>query len=182
MQPISPLAAFLLLTLTLLSGSSSAVAEPLAASASPQPALLGKEDEQAIRKTVLAFEEVWNAHDMKRLAPLFRPDAEFINVVGMHWRGRDAIVAAHAAFHATMFKDCRLKTDSIEIRPLGDSVAIAVVVTTQDSFTTPSGQVMPKTQTKQSYVLAKGADGWQIAHAQNVRVDAEAAKNDPVNK
>lgn len=80
-----------------------------------------------------------------------------------------------------MFKDCRLKTDSIEIRPLGKDDAIAVVTTTQDAFTTPNGQLMPKGQTRQTYVLTTSADGWKFVHCQNVRVDAEAVKNDPVN-
>lgn len=142
---------------------------------------LTKADEEGIRKTVMGFEQAWNTHDMKLLASLFREDAEFINVVGMHWRGRDAIVKAHAIFHEIMFKECRLKTDSIETRALGKDIAIAVVTTTQDAFTTPTGQLMPKGQTRQTYVLASAAGGWKFIHCQNVRVDAEAVKNDPVN-
>jgi uncharacterized protein (TIGR02246 family) len=144
-------------------------------------ATLSKEDDQGIRKTVMGIEESWNTHDMKAFAKLLREDAEWINVVGMHWHGRDAVVKAHAIFHETMFKDCRLRTDAMEIRALGSGQAIAVVTTTQDGFTTPGGHVMPKGQTKQSYVLAKESDGWKIVHAQNVRIDAEAVKNDPVN-
>lgn len=144
-------------------------------------AALSKEDDQGIRRTIMGIEETWNAHDMKAFAKLLREDAEWINVVGMHWRGRDAVVKAHAIFHEIMFKDCRLKTDEVEIRPLDNDYAIAVVTTTQDSFTTPDGHVMPKGQTKQSYVLNKTPEGWKILHAENVRIDAEAVKNDPVN-
>jgi uncharacterized protein (TIGR02246 family) len=164
------IAAVLLLTAAFFTLAPSAVA-----------ATLSKEDDQGIRKTVTGIEESWNAHDMKAFGKLLREDAEWINVVGMHWHGRDAVVKAHAIFHEIMFKDCRLKTDAIEIRALGGDHAIAVVTTTQDSFTTPDGHVMPKGQTKQSYVLAKESNGWKIVHAQNVRVDAEAVKNDPVN-
>jgi hypothetical protein len=74
-----------------------------------------------------------------------------------------------------------VKTDSIETRPLGSDYAIAVWTSTQDSYTTPSGQVVPKGQTKLSLILAKGPDGWKIVHAHNVRIDAEAVKHDPVN-
>lgn len=142
---------------------------------------LSPEDDRAIRKALAGYEAVWNSHDMKALGALFREDAEFINVVGMHWRGRAAIVAAHAAFHETMFRDCRLKTDATAHRPLGANCAIAVVTYTQDGFTTPGGQVMPKTQTKLSYVFARTAGEWKIAHGQNVRIDAEASQHDPVN-
>ncbi|MBE0544784.1 MAG: SgcJ/EcaC family oxidoreductase [Verrucomicrobia bacterium] len=143
---------------------------------------LSAKDDRAIRKALAGYEAAWNSHNMKALGELFRADAEFINVVGMHWRGRADIVAAHAAFHETMFKDTRLKTDAIALRLLGADVAIAVVTYTQDGFTTPSGQVMPKTQTKLSYVFVKTASEWKIAHGQNVRIDAEAVQHDPVNR
>ncbi len=143
---------------------------------------LSKEDDQAVRKTIASVEEAWNTHDMKAMGWLFTEDAEFINVVGMHWRGRGDIVAAHEAYHNTSFKNHRLKTDSINIRSLGGGHAIAVVTTTNDSFTTPAGQVVPKRQNRQTYVLTKGSEGWKIAHAHNVPVDAEAAKYDPTKR
>ena len=177
------IAAAMLVTATILTLTPHAVTQTLTPSAQPRGAAtpLTKEDEQKIRRIPMGFEEAWNTHDMKALAKLFREDAEFINVVGMHWHGRDAIVKAHAIFHEIMFQDCRLKTDSIEIRPLGSDYAIAVWTSTQDSYTTPSGQVIPKGQTKLSLILAKGPDGWKIVHGANVRIDAEAAKHDPVN-
>jgi len=144
-------------------------------------AALSKADDEGIRKSVMDYEKAWNNHDMQLLATLFREDAEFINVVGMHWRGRAAIINAHAIFHEIMFKDCRLKTDSIETRTLGTDHAIAMWTATQDSYTTPSGQVVPEGQFKLSLILAKGPEGWKIAHGHNVRIDAEAAKNDPAN-
>lgn len=175
--------AALIMTATLLTSA------PPAATQVPKPptqpayvaASLPKEDEQGIRKTVMGIEESWNAHDMKAFANLLREDAHWVNVVGMHWRGRDAVVKAHAIYHEIMFQNCKLKTDSIEARPLGSDYAIAVVTTTQDAFTTPDGNVMPKGQTRMSLVLARSSDGWKIVHAENVRVDAEAVKNDPVN-
>ena len=172
------IAAALLVTATFLISAPPANAQPPNAKTA---VALTKEDEGGIRKIVSGYEQAWNTHDMKFLATLFREDVEFINVVGMHWRGRDAVVKAHAIFHEIMFKDCRLKTDAVELRPLGADSAIAVVTYTQDAFTTPSGQVMPKTQTKLSYVLARTAGEWKIAHGQHVRIDAEAARQDPVN-
>lgn len=139
---------------------------------------LSVEDEKAIRKVVAGIEEAWNAHDMKAYGKLFREDAEFINVVGMHWRGREAIMVAHTAYHETLFKNHSIKTDDVQIRSLGSGHAIAVVTTTNDAFTTPTG-VIPKRQNRQTYMLVKDSDGWKIAHGHNVPVDADAAKHDP---
>src|SRR5215475_3531668 len=86
---------------------------------------LSTEDDAAIRKVVVGVEEAWNTHDMKAMEKLFTEDAEFINVVGMHWRGRKAIIAAHAAYHETSFKNHHIKTDSMSIRSLGDGQALA---------------------------------------------------------
>lgn len=142
-------------------------------------AALSEEDDKAIRKVVAGFEETWNAHDMKAMGKLFREGAEFINIVGMHWHGRDEIMAAHTAFHETIFKTRQMKTDSVETRPLGTGCALAVAAITMDGFTTPSGQVMPKGQCRETFVLVKGADGWKVAHGHNVTIDADAGKHDP---
>jgi len=142
---------------------------------------LPAEDDRAIRKVLADYDVAWNTHNMKMLNDFFHEDAEFINVVGMHWRGRADIVAAHEAFHTTMFKDVGIKTDAISLRPLGGDVAIAVVTYTMDASTTPNGQVIPKHQNKLSYVFTKRAGEWKITHGQNVKIDAEAAQFDPVN-
>ena len=142
---------------------------------------LSKEDDQAVRKVVAGIEEAWNAHDMKAYGKLLREDVEWVNVVGMHWRRRDAVMKAHTAFHETSFKNHTIKTDTVELRSLSGGYAIAVVTTTNDAFTTPSGEVVPKRQNRQTYVMAKSPDGWKIAHGHNTVVDANAAKHDPVN-
>ena len=142
---------------------------------------LTKEDEQGIRKTINGFVAAWNTSDMKAMDKLFCEDAEFVNVVGMHWRGRAQIDAAHIVFDMLIFHGVQMKVDSIGVRPLGSDYAIAVVLETLDSYTTPSGQVVPKGQVRGSWVLARNGGDWKIAHCQNVNVDAEAAKHDPVN-
>ncbi len=151
---------------------------------SPQAGVhsLSDEDDAAIRKIITGIEDAWNAHDMSACGKFFREDADWINIVGMHWRGRDAVMAAHIAFHETLFKDNRMKIDEIETRSLGNDFAIAVATMTHDAFLAPDGRTFPKAQNRCTHVLAKGPDGWKIVHGHNVQVDAEAANHDPVNK
>lgn len=143
--------------------------------------VLSKDDDTAIRQVFTDYETAWNSHDMKAFVKLFRDDAEAINVVGMHWRGKAAIEKSHTIYHEILFKNHSIKTDDVQIRSLGHGHAIAVVTTTNDAFTTPDGAIMSKAQNRQTYVLTKGEDGWKVVHFHNVRVDAEAAKHDPVN-
>lgn len=152
--------------------------EPVKASTSE----LSKEDDQAVRKIVAGVEEAWNAHDMPALAKLFREDAEWVNKVGMYWRGREEVMLAHRAFHETIFKNHRVQTNALETRSIAPGVAVAVVEETCDGFMAPDGRAWPKARNLLSYVLVKGPEGWKIAHGQNSEVDELAAKHDPVKK
>ncbi len=143
---------------------------------------LSKEDDAAVREVIGGTVKALNAHDMKAFAKLFCEDAEWINIVGMHWRGREAILKAHSAFLDTVFKDNRMKLDAIETRSLGNGYATAVATITHGEFTAPSGKVVPTAQNRVTHVLVKGTDGWKIVHGHNVQVDAQAAKHDPVNQ
>jgi uncharacterized protein (TIGR02246 family) len=174
-------AVFLPLIVAVLTHASSVAAQtPKGESPPAAKSGLSRDDDQAVRKVVAGLEETWNAHDMKALARLFREDAEWVNVVGMHWHGRGEIMAAHAAFHETIFKNHQLHMDAVETRSLGGDVAVAVVTETVDSFTTPDGQVRPKARDRLTCVLVKGPEGWKIAHGHNVVVDEAAARNNPV--
>ncbi len=168
----------ILLSLAALEQSSSAQS-PKAKAAIKET--IATEDELAIRKTIAGIEEAWNTHDMKAYGALLAEDVHWVNVVGMHWRGHRAVLGAHIAFHETIFKSHMIKTDNVEIRSLGSGVAIAVVTTTNDEFTTPDGSVIPKRQNRLTYVLHKEAETWKIAHCHNVPIDPLAAKSDPVN-
>ena len=173
----------LMATAVLVALATITVAQTTKPGATPpaRKASLAAEDDRAIRKVLADYDTAWNTHNMKVLDQVFREDAEFINVVGMHWRGQADIIAAHAAYHATVFKNNGMKTDAIALRPLGADVAIAVVTQTQDAFTTPGGEFVKQHQNKPSYVFTKTGGEWRIAHGQNVRIDAEAAQHDPVN-
>src|SRR6185312_3093381 len=141
---------------------------------------LSRKDDQAVRKIVAGYEEAWNAHDMTALAKLFREDAEWVNKVGMHWRGRDEIMVAHTAFHQTIFKNHKYHTDAVETRSVAPGVAVSVATETFDGFTAPDGRVWPKARNRLTYVLVNGPEGWKIVHGQNAEVDEVAAKHNPV--
>ena len=63
-----------------------------------------------------AFVEAWNAHDMTALAALLTPDADWVNVVGMYWMGRDQIMFAQQAFHGGIFRHNQQELRSVQAR------------------------------------------------------------------
>ena len=46
-------------------------------------------DEAAIRAIIDRQTDAWNRHDMDAFVADARPDVDWINVVGMHWKGRE---------------------------------------------------------------------------------------------
>ena len=73
------------------------------------------------------FAEAWNSRDAAALAGLFADDADFVNVVGLWWRNRPDIERAHAYGLSTFFKESELSARRVEVRLLGDSVAVVHV-------------------------------------------------------
>jgi hypothetical protein len=50
-----------------------------------------------IEAVLSALQQSWNRHDVAAFAAQFTENADFVNVVGMHVRGRPAIEAQHVA-------------------------------------------------------------------------------------
>jgi SnoaL-like domain len=69
--------------------------------ASVDAPLVSASDEDAIRTAVEEYGAAWNRHDMAALAELFTDDADWVNIVGMHWPGKAAVGTGHEAFHRT---------------------------------------------------------------------------------
>ena len=139
-------------------------------------------DEPAVRNTVEAFAQAWNNHDMQAFGNLFAPDADFVNVAGDRWIGRDAIQAQHAYSHGTIpvdtkgfedlrryhgiFKSSTLRITAIDIRFLRSDVAVAHA----------SWELLGDTRTPNPrtgafiFVVTRQNDHWLIASAQNTEI------------
>ena len=84
-------------------------------------------DEQAVATLVSEVEQAWNTHDMRRFAACFAEDADFVNVRGWWWRGRDKIERTHALLHETIFRDSRIGLECAAIKEVGSGVVVAHV-------------------------------------------------------
>lgn len=78
-----------------------------------------------IRALVAEVEAAWNTHDMHRFAACFAEEADFVNVNGLWWRGRQEIEERHAASHATRFRQSRMTIRLAESREIAPGVAVA---------------------------------------------------------
>ncbi len=143
---------------------------------------LDRTDETAIRAVVTAVPEALNHKDMKAYADLFADDADWINVVGMHWIGKPAVVKAHEVYLKTIFRDGGMSARDVTIRAVTADVAIAVVIEDfKGGGILPDGGKNPPGSGRLTYVLVKRGGKWKITHGHNTSIDPNAQPFDPIN-
>ena len=128
------------------------------------------EDRAAVESVVRAFSECWNQHDMEAFAELFAPDAEFVNVVGMWWKGRAEIKTAHEFTHSTMFKSSRLTILETSVRFPVPELAIARSRWLLENHVGPDGEPLPARHGVLVNVLTRRGGRWSIIDAQNTDI------------
>jgi uncharacterized protein (TIGR02246 family) len=84
-------------------------------------------DEQTVRALAVQFETGWNTHDMNVLGSIVTEDIDFVNVAGMHWKGREEVVRKHAANHQTIFKDSIWTADAVNVQFIRPDMALVHV-------------------------------------------------------
>ena len=115
-----------------------------------------------------AVVEAWNRHDMKAFATHFTEDADFVNVLGMHFRGRPQIEAVHVDLHRTIFKNSNLRAASTTVRLVNDQVALAHIAWEMTGAEGLPGWNVPDLRKGMlSLVLVRTGDRWLITAAQN---------------
>jgi uncharacterized protein (TIGR02246 family) len=128
---------------------------------------LAAADQAAIEGIVKGLEEAWNAADAARFASAFAEDADFVNVYGMHVRGRQAILDGHQMIFRTIYAG---STNSITIksaRLLQEGIAL---VHLEAHLTVPQGALAGEHRALPSGVLVRGNGAWKIAAFHNTFV------------
>jgi uncharacterized protein (TIGR02246 family) len=143
------------------------------------PAFAQNAQDAAIRAAVRTFETGWNNHDMSAMFQEFTPDAEFVNIVGMYWRGLPEVKRAHQVMHDAWFRNVPNHIEDLQVRVVAADAAIAVVRWKKGGFTSPDGIVHPESRDLMSMFLVKRDGRWLIAGAHNTPIDEMAAKFDP---
>lgn len=131
--------------------------------------------ERAIRQLLDAQIAAWNAGDAEAWCKDFTADADFVNILGMYFRGRAANAQRHGELFASIFKGSQLEAQEVNVRVLGDSIAIADAVLDLTHFRgLPPGiratRDNASLRTRMHYVLVREANHWCIVFSQNTAV------------
>ena len=135
-------------------------------------------DEAAVRAIIDRQTDAWNKHDMDAFVADAMPDLDWINVVGMHWKGRAAVLKAHAVLHKGMFANSRMLTPEITMmREIAPNVIVETHVNRIEGVgALPSGAAYPDSGNLITLVFVKTQAGWRIAHAHNTTIAYDQAK------
>ena len=135
-------------------------------------------DEAAVRAIIDRQTDAWNKHDMDAFVADAMPDLDWINVVGMHWKGRDMVLKAHAVLHKGMFANSRMMTPEITMmREIAPNVIVETHVNRIEGVgALPSGAPYPDSGNLITLVFVKTPGGWRIAHAHNTTIAYGQAK------
>jgi len=92
-----------------------------------------------VANVIAALSDSWNRHDMSTYAAQFTEDADFVNVIVMHWRGRPEIETRHADVHRTIFRNSTLRTQDYSLRLLKSGVVLAHIRWEMTGHESPPG-------------------------------------------
>jgi Domain of unknown function (DUF4440) len=148
--------------------------------------LAAPNDEQDVRKFVSGFVTAWNQHDMEAFGNLFATDADFVNVAGARWKGRESIQIHHAWPHGAIprdtpgfdrsdphygiFRTSTLRFTEIDVRLLRKDVAVALV----NSELVGDARTPNPRHSIVTFVLTRQNGAWLIAAAQNTEINRTA--------
>jgi len=136
-----------------------------------------------VRAVLHRWEAAWNASDMTAMWQLATDDIHWVNVVGMHWRGKAEVQKAHQAFFDQLFKNRTCKLEDIEsIEPLPGGAFVVVVRWMMGGYRRPNGIMRPPGRDRMSLVLVPRGDDLAIAHGANVPIDEDAEAHNPIKR
>ena len=127
-------------------------------------------DERQIRSIAASWEKAWNKHDMKALFLSFTSDADFVNVAGRHWKGRQEIEAQHTT-RLSQFIKSTYATKAVTVQFLKPDVALVHVDWRITGDTDPDGTARKPRDGVFLWIVVKQWGRWQVRAAQNTNVN-----------
>ena len=132
-------------------------------------------DEEAVKNIERQWDDAWNRHDPKALAALLSEDADFVNVTGTLYKGRDAFEKLMARTHQTSFKDSTRNTLETHVKFLTPEIALTTARWRISGDRNADGTPRPPREGIMTRVVAKQGDRWVIVAAHNTNTLAVQA-------
>jgi uncharacterized protein (TIGR02246 family) len=143
------------------------------------------QDEAAINRQVDAMVYSWNHHNYDDLKNYTTENTDWVNVVGMWWKGRKESQNAHQILHNTIFKTSVCEKKSVTVRFVTRDVAIAHILWhfyDPNPEPLPDGKPSVPTDCIGLIVYVKQNGKWLMDAGENVLIDKAAQPFDPIKQ
>jgi uncharacterized protein (TIGR02246 family) len=134
-----------------------------------------RQDEEAIRASILETLKGFNSHDAKLATQAYMAESDLVTVRGDFLKSRAEIERRLAEMFAARGKNARQRVLDIRIRFIRDDVALAHVSIEMSGLVSPNGQVLPPHQELNLRVFVRDGGSWQVSAFHNTLVTAPAA-------
>lgn len=137
-------------------------------------------DAIAIENQVDKMVSSWNTHNYSDMKSYATAECSWVNIVGMHWKGLKEVEYAHQFYHNNMFKQTAMTKKDVSVRVLSPTTALVHFKSYITEFTTPSGEKVPAGNDLALLVFVKQNGKWLLTAGENVTINPEAQRNDPI--
>ena len=125
------------------------------------------QNEQLVKNVVLAFQDDFNEGGFKNATLYTTADWVHINPGGGITKGREEVLKEVRAVHQTFLRGVVLTTESIAIRFLTPTVAIADVIHKSSEYELPQGVKHQNERQMKTYIIVKRKNKWLLTLDQN---------------
>ena len=130
------------------------------------------QDEQLVKNVVLAYQDDYNDGGFKNVETYTTKDWEHINPIGGITKGRDEVMKELRPLCQTILKGVTLTVESITIKFLSPTVAIANVVHKCSDYEFPQGVKHQNERHMKTYIIVKEQSKWLLTLDQNTIIVA----------
>jgi uncharacterized protein (TIGR02246 family) len=116
---------------------------------------------------VTHLEQTWNRADGAAFGEVFTEDSDFVDIRGVHHRGRTAITAGHQGIFATIYAGSTVQYELDRVRQIATGCIVAVVSAT---LVAPHGPLQGTNHARFTLTITDAADRWVINAFQNTLI------------
>lgn len=127
---------------------------------------LEKADQEAIERVIAGYTHAWNEQECRGFADGFAKDADFVNIFGMKFSGREEIEERHVKILQTFLKNSKLEILQTQLREVQKGLVIATIYWKVQGFK-KVGAIQEGVFTQ---VFVQAGEKWEITASQNTLI------------
>lgn len=127
-------------------------------------------DRDVLRQIPARFVQGWNRKNVEEVFADFADDAEFVNVFGARWSGKERIIKEHADRFRTMFASSALLIRDVTVREIPPNAAVIYALWSMKGHQSPDGHWAPVRNGIILFVAERRDEGWRIVASQNTDI------------